>query len=91
MEITEPKKYIDRNTLQMGSIVEQREEIKKKKKKKGNLKKEQNLTNLSNRENQLNTNKCLGTCGTLIKEPSFVSLESQKETRKENRTERVFK
>ena len=34
MEITEPKKYIDRNTLQMGSIVEQREEIKKKKKRK---------------------------------------------------------
>lgn len=37
-------------------------------------------------------NKASGTCWILIKEPStFVSSESQKEARKENRIERVLK
>lgn len=89
MEITESKNTLTEiNTLWMGSVVQWRWQRTES----VNVKTQQNLTNLSNRENRLNTHEqILKTCGTLIKELTFVSSESQKERRKETKIERVFK
>lgn len=36
-------------------------------------------------------NRASGTCGTLTKNLTFISLESWKEMKKEGKTERIFK